>query len=174
MKIKEIKHRNSHGCIYRLRGIFQPCAVKCHRVSVCEHTNRLNNLCHCHILLLSWWLHLIYNFSTYSFMSSFGKFSGIVLSSIRRQTRVTSSDVPVHEQSFFFHGSHISLSVLPKSPSCFSPSSYIRRASFSALSVGITTDSFISRFWDNLDVCSFKGETVHFEMLSKMKMTRIQ
>ena len=60
---------------------------------------------------------------THSFISSSGRSCGTALSSVRRQRRITSSDVPEHEQPFVFHGRQISLSVFPKSPYCFSASS---------------------------------------------------
>lgn len=105
--------------------------------------------------------------STHSFISSSGSSSGTVCKSFRRQTRITSSDVPEHEQPLVFHGKQISLSVFPKSPYCFNASSYNRLASVSALSDGITRDSWMSLFSESRAVWSFESVT----LLVKLRRT---
>lgn len=130
------------------------CLSKFHEVSMCSFSGRKKI------------------FVTYSLMSSSGRFSGTVVSSAARHVSITSSEVPVHAQPRAFHGWQISFSVLPKSPYCFSASSYNRRASLSALLVGITNDSCNKIFSDNLGVWSFESVTLHFVKFKSMNAIR--
>lgn len=139
-----------------------------HQRQRCEHRNILYS--RRAIRLLNWMRYLSWCY-THNLMSSSGRFSGTAVRSEPRQTRITSSDVPEHEQPFAFHGRQISLSVFPKSPYCFKASSYNRLASLSASSEGMTNVSCIRTLSANLAVCSF-DRTLHLVKLSSINATR--